>query len=93
MGEEVPTVAPAAPLGDEPDERPVSTPAIEIDPLLLTQLQEEYADDPEGFTQRTVRRCYNLVYGKQLDGTRAKRIFGQFMQTVAINNEGVGVGV
>lgn len=89
----VPSEAPSAPLGDEPSDRPVSAPSIEIEPALLTQLQEEYEEDPEGFTQRTVRRCYSLVYGKQLDGTRAKRIFNQFMQMVATNNEGLEVGV
>lgn len=90
---EVPTVAPA-PVGDGQaspttwrlaDERPASAPAIEIEPALLSELREEYEDDPDGFTVSTVRRCYQLLYKKRMNTAKEKAVFEAFVGTYATN--------
>jgi len=80
---EAPTVAPAAPLGDEPDEQPVSATVIAIEPALLSELQEEYADDPEGFSVSTVRRCHQLLYKKRMNTAKEKAVYEAFVSTYA----------
>lgn len=59
---------------------------VDIDPELLTELQLEYQEDPEGFNGSTVRRMYTILTGKQMDGNKAKRIRDQFLDLVAKEN-------
>lgn len=57
----------------------------EIEPEFLTELSEEYKQDPEAFSIRTVRRVSTYLYHKELRHERAKAIYDLFMKRHAEN--------
>lgn len=81
----------AAPTSDQPTAPPTvdqateqaAAPAPTIDPALLAELREEYANDPDAFSVRTVRRVWALLYHREVNHARAKPIFDTFMQMSA----------
>jgi len=81
----------AAPTSDQPTAPPTvdqateqaAAPAPTIDPALLAELREEYANDPDAFSVRTVRRVWALLYKKEASHARAKPVFDTFMQMYA----------
>jgi len=76
-GEPADEAAPAAP--------PSSEPASDIDSALLSELTEEYLQDPEAFCVRTVRRVHSLVYQKEARHEKAKRIYDLFIANYVTN--------
>lgn len=74
----------AAPTSDQPTAPPTvdqaTAPAPTIDPALLAELREEYANDPDAFSVRTVRRVWALLYHREVNHARAKPVFDTFMQ-------------
>lgn len=76
----------AAPTSDQPTAPPTvgqAAPTPTIDPALLAELREEYANDPDAFSVRTVRRVWALLYHREVNHARAKPIFDTFMQMSA----------
>ena len=67
-------------VAQETPEEPQEDTGPAIDPALLAELREEYQHDPEAFSVRTVRRCWALVYQKEISHSRAKPIFEIFTQ-------------
>lgn len=72
------TIVPVLPATDPVEAQEAPIPAI--DPALLAELREEYQQDPDAFSVRTVRRVWALVYQKEISHSRAKPIFELFTQ-------------
>jgi S-DNA-T family DNA segregation ATPase FtsK/SpoIIIE len=74
---------------ESPTLGPEQPPGPAIDHALVEALKAEYTDDPEGFSQRTVRRVYSyLNSGKRMNTVKEKTVYEQFLMMYATESAG-----